>query len=528
MMFHSFDKIQQGIDFFRRQTGQIDFLLIFYSQKIIGTKLRREDGAEFFARYITEEAAIVFLISFRYNVTIYSKKKMCVRVCAMSGNIKNMTSGSPGKLILFFALPLMAANIFQQFYTTVDAMVVGQIVGVRALAAVGAADWIIWMVQGIVTGSAQGFSILVSQNYGAGNGKRLKETVAASYTMMAVIAVAVLAVSQAGAYPLLRFLNTPADVMDMSVTYIRIIFCGIPVIAAYNTFASILRALGNGRSPLIAMIVAATINVGLDLLFVGGFRWGVAGAAGATVIAQGFSALYCFIVLRKIDIVKVSREDFRPEQAIFRQLAGLGAPLAFQNTIISVGGMVVQYVVNGYGFLFVAGFTAANKLYGVLELAAISYGYAITTYVGQNLGAGNIARIKSGVKSGGIMAVFTALAVGAVMVAGGRKILSLFVSGSPEETAQVLDIAYHYLFLMAVFLVVLYMLYVFRSAIQGLGNTVVPMASGIVEFFMRVGAALLLPLFIGQNGIFYAEISAWTGAAVLLAASYFWLIRKYS
>lgn len=126
------------------------------------------------------------------------------------------------------------------------------------------------------------------------------------------------------------------------------------------------------------------------------------------------------------------------------------------------------------------------------------------------------------------MAVFTALAVGAVMVAGGRKILSLFVSGSPEETAQVLDIAYHYLFLMAVFLVVLYMLYVFRSAIQGLGNTVVPMASGIVEFFMRVGAALLLPLFIGQNGIFYAEISAWTGAAVLLAASYFWLIRKYS
>ena len=126
------------------------------------------------------------------------------------------------------------------------------------------------------------------------------------------------------------------------------------------------------------------------------------------------------------------------------------------------------------------------------------------------------------------MAVFTALAVGVVMVAGGRKILSLFVSGSPEETAQVLDIAYHYLFLMAVFLVVLYMLYVFRSAIQGLGNTVVPMASGIVEFFMRVGAALLLPLFIGQNGIFYAEISAWTGAAVLLAASYFWLIRKYS
>ena len=373
----------------------------------------------------------------------------------MSENVKNMTEGAPGKLILFFALPLMAANIFQQFYTMVDAMVVGQIVGVRALAAVGAADWIIWMVQGIVTGSAQGFSILVSQNYGAGNGKRLKKTVAASYTLMAVIAAAVLAVSQAGAYPLLRFLNTPADVMDMSVTYIRIIFCGIPVIAAYNTFASILRALGNGRSPLIAMIIAAAINVALDLLFVGGFHWGVAGAAGATVIAQGFSALYCFIVLKKISVVKISREDFRPEYAAFVQLAGLGTPLAFQNIIISVGGLVVQYVVNGYGFLFVAGFTAANKLYG-------------TTYVGQNLGAGNVPRIKSGVKSGGIMAVLTALAVGMVMIAGGRAILSLFVSGDPKETVQVLDIAYHYLFLMAVFLLVLYLLYVFRSAIQGL------------------------------------------------------------
>ena len=187
----------------------------------------------------------------------------------------------------------------------------------------------------------------------------------------------------------------------------------------------------------------------------------------------------------------------------------------------------MQYVVNGYGFLFVAGFTAANKLYGVLELAAISYGYAITTYVGQNLGAGNIPRIKAGVKSGGVMAVFTALAIGLIMIIGGRAILSLFVSGDPREAEQVLDIAYHYLFLMAVFLVVLYLLYVFRSAIQGLGNTVIPMVSGIVEFLMRVGAAMLLPLFIGQTGIFYAEISAWSGAALLLAVSYFWLIRKY-
>lgn len=445
----------------------------------------------------------------------------------MSGNVKNMTSGSPGKLILLFALPLMAGNVFQQFYTMVDAMVVGQIVGVKALAAVGAADWIIWMVQGIVSGSAQGFSILAAQNYGAGKKEDLKKTVGTSYVLMAGIALTVLAVSQAGARPLLTFLNTPADVMDMSMTYIRIIFWGIPVVAAYNTFASILRALGNGRSPLIAMIVAAFINVGLDLLLVGGFGWGVAGAAAATITAQAFSALYCLSVLRKIEDVKIKRADLKGEAGLLSRLAGLGVPLAFQNIVISVGGLVVQYVVNGYGFLFVAGFTASNKLYGVLELAAISYGYAMTTYVGQNLGAGDMPRIKKGVKSGAAMAAVTALGIGAVMVAAGKQILSLFISGAPEEARQVLEIAYHYLFIMAVFLVVLYMLHVFRSAIQGLGNTVIPMASGIMELLMRVAAAMILPMFIGQTGIFYAEISAWSGAAVFLAASYFYLIRKY-
>ena len=198
------------------------------------------------------------------------------------------------------------------------------------------------------------------------------------------------------------------------------------------------------------------------------------------------------------------------------QLVGLGTPLAFQNIIISVGGLVVQYVVNGYGFLFVAGFTAANKLYGVLELAAISYGYAITTYVGQNLGAGNVPRIKSGVKSGGIMAVLTALVVGMVMIAGGRTILSLFISGDPKETVQVLDIAYHYLFLMAVFLVVLYLLYVFRNTLQGLGNAIAPLISGVMEFFARVSVAYLFTSLFGDELIYFAEPSAWFAAMVVL------------
>ncbi|MGN0264517.1 MAG: MATE family efflux transporter [Oliverpabstia sp.] len=444
----------------------------------------------------------------------------------MESKVKNMTSGSPGKLIMAFAVPLMLGNIFQQLYTMVDTMVVGQIVGVEALAALGAADWLVWLVLGLASGMTQGFSILVSQYYGADNLEKLRKAVALSYVLTGILAVVVLAVSQLVVHRVMLFLNTPADIIDMSMLYLRIVFCGIPVIAAYNILAAVLRAMGNSRSPLTAMIVAALINVCLDLLFVAVLGWGIAGAAAATVIAQGFSAVYCFGVLRKLDILSLTKKDFRPDARLSGRLLQLGAPIAVQNMIISIGGLVVQYVVNGFGFLFVAGFTATNKLYGLLELAAISYGYAITTYVGQNLGAGEIRRIKKGITSGTVMAVITSLAVGIIMVIAGRGILSLFVSGEPEQVTQVLNIAYKYLFIMSVCLWVLYLLYVYRSAIQGLGNTVIPLISGIVEFMMRIGAALLLPRWIGQNGIFYAEISAWTGAAVLLGVSYFWMMRR--
>ena len=424
----------------------------------------------------------------------------------MGTNEKNMTTGSPGKLIITFAIPLMLGNILQQFYTMADTMIVGQVVGVEALAAVGAGDWLVWLVFGIMTGITQGFSILVAQFYGAREKENLKCAVAKSYIMTALLSVIVLAVSEGAVYHVLLFLQTPDNVIDLTMLYLRLIFAGIP---------------------RIAMTIAALINVGLDLLFVAVFGWGVAGAAVATVIAQGFSALYCLMVLRKIPDIRLEKQDFYRQPAMSLRLLKVATPLAIQNVIISVGGLTVQYVVNGFGFLFVAGFTASNKLYGVLEMAAVSYGYAITTYVGQNLGAKKYQRIRKGVHSGTYMALLTSVVISGVMVLFGRNILSLFVSGEPEQIRQVLDIAYKYLFIMAIFLWVLYLLYVYRSAIQGLGNTLIPLASGIAEFVMRVSVALLLPKLIGEDGIFYAEICAWTSAAVLLFISYMIIIRKY-
>lgn len=216
----------------------------------------------------------------------------------------------------------------------------------------------------------------------------------------------------------------------------------------------------------------------------------------------------------------MSAADFRMEAALGGRLMALGFPMAFQNCIIAVGGMIVQFVVNGFGVLFIAGFTASNKLYGVLEIAATSYGYAMITYVGQNLGAGQIKRIRQGMRSALGIAVATSLVIAAVMLLFGRVILSWFISGTPEEAARTLEIAYFYLAVMSVCLPVLYILYVVRSCIQGLGNTVLPMVSGIVEFIMRTGAALLLPLAMGETGIFFAEVAAWLGADVVLVISW--------
>ena len=295
---------------------------------------------------------------------------------------------------------------------------------------------------------------------------------------------------------------------------------------AYNLLAAILRALGDSKTPLYAVVLAALLNVGLDLLFVVGFHWGIAGAAIATVLSQAVSAVYCFVNVKKITILKVHRKDFRLGWDLARTLLKLGSPVALQNAIISIGGMVVQSVINRYGMLFIAGFTATNKLYGILEIAATSYGFAVTSYVGQNLGARFVRRIKKGMRSAVLIALVTSVIIAAAMLAFGKLFLGLFISGSPEEVEDSLGIAYHYLSIMSVCLPILYMLHIYRSALMGLGDTVIPMFSGFVEMLVRIGVALLLPLVMGQEGIFYAEVGAWTGAAILLVTAYY--VHMYS
>ncbi len=437
-----------------------------------------------------------------------------------------LTEGRPWKLLLLFSFPLMAGNIFQQMYTMVDTAVVGKVLGVEALAALGSVDWLNWLTLGIIQGFAQGFSILMAQRFGAGEYGRLRQVITNSIVLAAVCAVSLTFVSEGIAGAVVSLLRTPEEIRPISMAYLRILFAGLPIVMVYNLAAAILRALGNGRKPLIAMVIASLTNIVLDLVFVMVLHWGVQGAAIATLIAQCLSAAYCIWHIRRIEVLQIKKEDWKLEGTLCGRLMMFGLPMAFQNTVISVGGMIVQTIVNGFGVVFIAGVTATNKLYGILEVAATSYGYAMTTYSGQNLGAGKIRRISEGMRVGIGIAIITSILIMAAMLGFGRWILAWFLPADAQQSIEALDIAYRYLAIMAVFLPVLYILHVARSCIQGLGNTMLPMVSGVAEFVMRTGAALLLPLMFGENGILFAEILAWIGADVILIPSYFYMVHR--
>lgn len=441
-------------------------------------------------------------------------------------SVRSMTSGSPGKIILAFALPLMMGNIFQQLYTVTDAMIVGQFLGVNGISAVGATEWMVWLITGMVQGFTQGFAIKMSQDFGAKRYKDLRGTIFNAAILSLLITVLLVIFGQLTATGILHILHTPEAIFADASVYLHTMFWGIPCTMLYNFTASVLRSLGDGKTPLYAMVFGSVTNIILDLLFVTVFHWGLFGAAAATVTAQLFTGIFCLIRLSRIDLLHFSKEDtvFVPRSHI--HLMKLGIPMAFQNAVISVGGMIVQAVVNKFGVIFIAGFTATNKLYGLLEVAATSYGFAMTTYTGQNVGAGEIRRVRQGYRTALWIALVTSILIALVMIFGGKLILRCFISGDPQTVSETLAVAYHYLFIMSVLLPVLYYLHIARSCIQGMGNTVLPMLSGVAEFVMRTGSAALLPLLMGQEGIFYAEIAAWAGADIVLFFSYQYCIRK--
>ena len=435
--------------------------------------------------------------------------------------ITDMTCGKPAQLIFFFSLPLMLGGVFQQLYMIVDTIIVGRGVGIHALASLGAADWINWMVLWAIHGFTHGFSVLIAQEFGAGRPDALRKVTAMIVKLCIVFGVLLTAASLFAVQPLLVLLHTENTVIGGARLYLYVQFSGTLVFIAYNIAAAILRCLGDSRTPLSAIIVASFVNIVLDLLFVLVFHWGIFGAAIATVFAQLCSFLFCMGAMRRLPLLHLQPEDWKNDRSVLMHLCRLGIPTALQNSIIAIGGLVVQFVLNGVGFVFVAGFTATNKLYGMLESTAIAFGYAMTAYMGQNRGAGLTARIDAGMHSVLLLSAGFSTVISVSMLLFGRNILRLFVSSSDANAHAVLEIAYRYLFIMSCLLFVLFLVHAYRSVLQGLGNTTVPMLSGLVEMVVRIGVALLLPRLIGENGIFFAEVAAWSGAASLMMIYYY-------
>lgn len=443
----------------------------------------------------------------------------------MKNNMTNdMTKGNPVKLILLFSIPLLIGNIFQQFYNMVDTIIVGRFVGVDALAAVGATGSMVFLVNGFATGLTSGFAVLVSQKFGAKDENGLRKSVASAVILTVISVIVVTLVSLIGARPLLKLMNTPENIMVDAHTYIKIIYGGVVATVAYNLIASILRALGDSKTPLYFLIVASILNVILDLVFIINFKMGVAGAAYATIISQGVSAILCLVyTYKKFIILRLKKEDFNVKRKYYYKHLKIGIPMALQFSITAIGIMTVQGALNVFGSIVIASYTAASKALQLVMQPAITFGVTMATYCGQNLGAKEYGRIKQGVKECTKISIITSIIAGAVLIFLGKYFVMMFISDPNDEilryAQQVLDIS-------AIFFIPLGLIFIYRNALQGIGDSFVPMMAGAYELIARAIVAFTLPSQLEFMGICLADPVAWMAAVIPLGITYFKRIKS--
>lgn len=436
----------------------------------------------------------------------------------------DMTSGSPLRLLIRFSLPMLFGNIFQQFYSMVDAVIVGRFVGVDALAAVGATGSMSFLVLGFVIGLASGFCVVVSQRFGAHDEAGLRRCVAMALALgLAVTAVGTTA-SLLGTRAMLRAMNTPEDIFEASAVYIGIIFLGLGASLFYNLFSGLLRAVGDSKTPLYFLILSSVLNVVLDLLFVVTFSMGVAGAAWATILSQGVSALLCLLyMLRKFPILRPHRADWAWDGAMVRRLVRIGIPTALSSSVTAIGCMILQVTINSFGSTVVAAYTAASKAEQLTTQPAFTFGLATATYAAQNAGAQRMDRVRDGVRKAAALNLAAALAGAVVVWLFAAPITTWFVD--PGET-DVIAASVQFLRIEAAFFLALSVLFVYRNALQGLGYAVLPLVGGAVELSMRLAAAIVLSQFFGYIGVCLANPVAWTGAGLMLWVSYLAVMRR--
>lgn len=439
---------------------------------------------------------------------------------------KNLTTGSPAKLILLFTLPLVIGNVFQQLYSMADTLIVGRTLGVDALAAVGCTGSLVFLIIGFAQGLTSGFSIITAQRFGAGDMQGVRQSFIVSALLSTAVTVVLTALAVPFTRPVLEWMRTPPQIIDEAYKYIVVIYWGIVSAMLFNLLSNIIRALGDSRTPLIFLIVASLLNIGLDFLLILQFQMGVAGAAVATVIAQLASGALCLLyIVKRFPMLHLHREDWKiPREMIWQHLR-VGLPMGFQSSIIAIGAIVLQFALNNLGATSVAAYTAAQKIDMVAVQPMMSFGITMATFAAQNYGAKNIRRIRQGVRQCCAMSVAFSVVVGTVNILAGRWLVGLFVG--PDQP-QVTALAQTYLVINGAMYFVLALLFIYRYTLQGLGKSFVPTLAGVMELLMRTFAAVALSGWLGFAGACLANPLAWIGACVPLAAAYYAVLRRLS
>ncbi|MBQ3268697.1 MAG: MATE family efflux transporter [Clostridia bacterium] len=438
--------------------------------------------------------------------------------------VRDMTHGSPMKLIFAFWFPVLLGNLFQQVYNLADSVIVGRFVGVNAFAGVSATGSLNFLIIGFLLGMCSGCAIPVAQSFGENDPHSMRKYFANAIWLCGGIALVMSVVTALLTRPILRWVGTPEDIMDEAYNYIVYIFGGMFAIMVYNLASGVLRAVGNTRTPLYFLILSCAVNVALDFLFVAGLRMGITGAAVATVAAQLLSGALCMrVIFRKYDVLRIRGEEWKPDAVCIRRLSSMGLPMGLQFSITAIGSLIMQTAVNSLGSAAVAAIGAGGKIYTLFCCPFEAMGATIATWCGQNLGARRIDRVRVGVRES--LLAMTAYAVCAVFFVRlfGEALIRLFITG-PQ--ADIIAMAMHYLSLIVYFFVPLLVIFVLRNALQGLGFSRVAMLAGLFELLGRAFVAFILVGPHGFDGAILANPAAWVMADVLLIPVYFSAIRR--
>ncbi len=425
---------------------------------------------------------------------------------------RDMTSGSPAKLILKFSGPMLIGNIFQQLYNMVDSIVVGKFVNKEALAAVGATGSILFLIFGLTFGLSAGISIVVSQYFGAGDYDKVRKSFATSAYIILTASIIMGLLGFIFCRPLLELLGTPEGIIDQSESYLKISFLGILGIACYNGMAAVLRALGDSITPLKFLIIASALNVVLDLVFVIKFNMGVPGVAFATIISQFVSGIGCIIyALAKVKLLRIPIKEFKPDREILKKCIRLGIPVALQNSFVSISMMALQSVINSFQETIMAAYTVVNRIEQLVMQPSMSLGAAVASFTGQNIGARRIDRAKMGIKSSTCIILIFSLIMLPVMYFGGEHIMRLFTKKDDFEVVRhgVMGIR-----ITSLFYSFLGLIFVTRNFLSGAGDIKIPMIMGMIEVIVRIVLSRYLSGVIGFQGIFWATAITWFATGI--------------